>query len=525
MNVTENESGTPPTGTAAGPSPRTGLIMFGCLTAVFLGLLDAQIMATALPRVAGDLGGLNVFAWVATAYIIASSVTTPLYGKLGDLFGRKGVFLAAIGIFLVGSAACGWAQSIEQLLAFRVVQGIGAGGLFVSVLSVIGELFSPREGARYYGYFSIAFAGAALAGPPIGGVLTDALGWRWVFYINLPVGALAFALVAVFLRLPVRPRRPQIDYTGFLLLSAAIVALTLLTSWAGARYGWASATILGLAAVIVVAVALFLAVEKRAAEPVIPLHLFKDSTFTISAVVSVVAGFVFVGSVNFLALFLQVVTGASATMSGVILLPMMLGLVASSMISARVISHTGNYKWYPAASMGIGIISALLLATMDAGTSRVAAAGYMLLLGIAAGLNMSVLTMAAQNTAPRDDIGAVSATVSFGRMLGASLGISVFAAIFYSRLTDELARRVPAGALAGTDRNSLSDAAVLGKLGAPVRLAVEQAYAASLTPVFLTAAPVLALGLVLSVLLKNTPLRSWDRNAAPEQQKEDADQR
>ncbi|MCZ4119525.1 MDR family MFS transporter [Streptomyces sp. H39-S7] len=522
MNDTANESGPPPAGTS-GPPPRTGLIMIGCLTAVFLALLDAQIMATALPRVVGDLGGLNVFAWVATAYIIASSVTTPLYGKLGDLFGRKGVFLVAIGIFLVGSAACGWAQSIEQLLAFRVLQGIGAGGLFVSVLSVIGELFSPREGARYYGYFSIAFAGAALAGPPIGGVLTDALGWRWVFYINLPVGAAAFLLVAVFLRLPVRPRRPQIDYTGFLLLSAAIVALTLLTSWAGVRYAWGSTTILGLAVVIVVAAALFVLVEKRAAEPVIPLHLFQDSTFSIAAVVSIVAGFVFVGSVNFLALFLQVVTGASATMSGVILLPMMLGLVASSMVSARIIHRTGNYKWYPAGSMAIGIVSALLLATMDADTSRVLATGYMLLLGIAAGLNMSVLTMAAQNTAPRDDIGAVSATVSFSRMLGASLGISVFAAMFYNRLTDELAQRVPAGALGTTDNNSLSDADVLSELGAPVRRAVEQAYAASLTPVFITAAVVLAVGLAFSVLLKNIPLRTWNSDAAVEQ-KEGAEQ-
>ncbi len=513
MNVLQNERDR--STAAAGRPSRTPLVMAGCMLAAFLAMLDAQIVATALPRVVGDLGGLNLFAWVTTAYIIASSVTTPIYGKLGDLFGRKGVFMLSIGTFLVGSAASGLAQSMAELIVFRVVQGVGAGGLFVSVIAIIGELFSPREGSRYFGYFSVAFAVSALIGPAVGGVLTDSLGWRWVFYINLPVGVAALVLVGAFLRLPARPRRPHIDYAGFGLLSAAIVTVTLVTSWGGVRYGWGSPQIVALAVLAAALAALFVAAERRASEPVLPLRLFRDSTFTIATLTSVVAGFVFLGAVNFLVLYLQAVHLSSATMSGVILLPAMFGIVASSMISSRLISATGRHKWYPVASMALGVVSSVLLASMDARTSTLVAGAYMLLFGIAAGLNMQVLTMAAQNTAPREDLGAVSATVAFGRSLGASVGISVFAALFYGRLTAELDRRLPAGALGGVSRNSLSEAHVLGKLAAPVRQAVQQAYASALTPVFVAAIPVLAVGLVLTLAMRDVPLRTWNQQAAP----------
>ncbi|MFJ9892994.1 MDR family MFS transporter [Streptomyces sp. NPDC091280] len=505
-------------GGAAPRAPETKVksVIVACLLAVFLAMLDAQIVATALPRIVADVGGLDVFAWVTTAYIISSSVTTPVYGKLGDLFGRKKVFLIAIAVFLVGSAASGAAQTMEQLILFRVLQGIGAGGLFVSVLAIIGEMFSPREGARYFNLFGIVFAAAAISGPAIGGVLTDMLSWHWVFLVNLPIGLVVFGMISTSLHLPPRKRQAHIDYAGFVTLSVTIVALTLLASWGGGQYGWASPQIIGLAAVAAVAAVLFVTAERRAPEPVIPLHLFRDSTFTISVLVSLVAGVVFLGVVNFLALYVQVVIGATPTVSGLLLLPMMFGLVASSIVSGRVINQTGRYKWYPVLSMAVGIGGALLFSTMDTGTPRGVVIAYMLLFGIAAGLNMQTLTMAAQNTAPRDDIGAVHATVSFTRQLGSTLGISAFAALFYSRLTHELTRRVPAGALAGTDRDALSSHKVLGGLPESVRQAVKEAYTHALGPVFLAAVPVLVVGLVLALRMKNLPLRSGNHDNGEE---------
>ncbi|MBV1935710.1 MFS transporter [Streptomyces sp. BV286] len=504
--------------TAAGPAPETRIkpVIAACLLAVFLAMLDSQIVATALPRIVGDLGGLDVFAWVTTAYIIAASVTTPVYGKLSDLFGRKKIFLTAVTVFLVGSALSGAAQTMEQLILFRTLQGIGAGGLFVSVLAIIGELFNPREAAKYFNLFGIVFALAALSGPAVGGALTDLLSWHWVFLINLPVGVVILVLVSTCLHLPATNRAAHIDYTGFALLSAAIVALTLAAGWGGVKYDWLDPRILGLAAAAVLLAVLFVFAERRAAEPVIPLHLFRDSTFSVSVLVSVAAGIVFLGAVNFLALYIQVVTGASPTMSGVVLLPMMFGLVASSVVSGRAITQTGRYKWYPVLSMVIGIAGALLLSTMDTGTPRGVVIAYMLVFGIAAGLNMQVLTMAAQNTAPRDDIGAVHATVSFARQLGTTVGISLFASIFYNRLTEEIADRVPADALSGMDPDALASSEALDKLAEPVRHAVEQAYAAALTPVFLTAVPVLCLGLLAALSMKNLPLRSWDHGGHEE---------
>jgi EmrB/QacA subfamily drug resistance transporter len=495
--------------TAAAPAAQTRIrpVITACLLAVFLAMLDSQVVATALPRIVGDLGGLDVFAWVTTSYIIAASVTTPVYGKLGDLFGRKKIFLIAVVVFLVGSALSGAAQSMDQLILFRTLQGIGAGGLFVSVLAIIGELFNPREAAKYFNLFGIVFALAALSGPAVGGALTDLLSWHWVFLVNLPVGVAILVLVSTCLHLPRTDRPAHIDYTGFGLLSAAIVALTLAASWGGVKYDWLDWRILGLGAGAVLLAVLFVGAERRAAEPVIPLHLFRDSTFSVSVLVSVAAGIVFLGSVNFLAIYIQVVTGASPTMSGVVLLPMMFGLVAASVISGAAIGRTGRYKWYPVLSMAIGIAGALLLATMDTGTSRAVVIAYMLVFGIAAGLNMQVLTMAAQNTAPRDDIGAVHATVAFARQLGATVGISLFASIFYNRLTEEIADRTSADALRGVDPDALSSTETLDRLTEPVRNAVEQSYAAALTPVFLTAVPVLVLGLLAALAMKNLPLR------------------
>ncbi|MFJ4279546.1 MDR family MFS transporter [Streptomyces massasporeus] len=501
---------------SADPSPATqriGLVMTGLLLSVFLAMLDAQIVATAIPRLVADLGGLDQLAWITTAYVISSTVMTPIYGKLSDLFGRKEVFLLAILLFVVGSAASGAAQSMGQFITFRVVQGIGAGGLFVSVLSIIGGMLSPRAAAKYYGYFSLAFAASALAGPPLGGLLTDLVGWRWVFLVNVPIGVGALVLVGRHLELPRTVRPVRIDYAGVLLLSTAVVAASLVTTWAGTKYDWSSPVIVVLIAVALVATAAFVPVERKAVEPVIPPHLFRNPTFTVCALVSFAAGFVFLGAVNFLALFTQAVTGASPMVSGLLLLPMMAGLVASSIVSSKRISQTGSYRWYPVLSMALGIVATAAMATMNADTSRPLAAVYMFVLGVAAGLNMQVLTMAAQNTASPEDIGAVSATITFSRAIGTSLGISIFAAVFYGPLHDHLSRRLPAAALRTFDLDRAADAEKVRQLPADVRHGLAQAYADSLSPVFLLAAVVLAGGLACALFLKDIPLRSRDEDA------------
>ncbi|MFD4790054.1 MDR family MFS transporter [Streptomyces sp. NPDC058459] len=499
-----------PSGTRITPT------MVGCMLAAFLAILDTQIVATALPRIVGDLHGIDLFAWVTIAYVIASSVTTPIYGKLGDLFGRKVTFLSAIALFMLGSALSGLSGSMEQLIAFRVVQGMGAGGIFVSVLSIIGDLFTPREGAKYYGMFGMIFAGASLAGPAVGGVLTDTLSWHWVFLVNLPLGATVFFLLARYLHLPRRVRQSSLDYAGILTLSGAIVSATLLTSWAGVQYAWTSPRIIGLGVAAVLCLTLFIVSESRAEEPIVPLRLFKDSTFTLSLLGTIVCGVVFVGSVNFLALYVQVVTGASPTTSGFVLLPMMLGLVLSSIGSSKIIRKTGKYKIFPVLSMGLGIVGALLLSTMDASTPRAVSVLYMVVFGFASGMSAQVFTQAAQNTAPPQDLGAVSGVATFGRSFGTSIGISLFAAIFYSRLSDEITAHVPAAALRDVDPDTLSSQSVLDSLTAPVRHTVEEAYAAALHPVFVTAVPILAVGLVITLCMKNLTLRSRHHGGASE---------
>jgi EmrB/QacA subfamily drug resistance transporter len=492
-------------------------VIAGLMLAVFLGMLDQQIVATALPQIVGDLGGLAQFGWITTAYIIASSVTVPIYGKFGDLFGRKKIILIAIIVFMLGSVASGLAPNIGFLIGARAFQGLGSGGLFVTSFSIIGERFGAREGAKYYGYFSMCFAGAALAGPFVGGVLTQLLSWRWVFFFNLPFGLAALLIIARHLRLPSAPRKPNIDYLGILLLSALIICLTLMTSWGGTRYPWGAPVIIVLAVTSVLLLALFVRTIRRAADPVIPPRLFRNATFSLCAVLGIIAGAVFLGSVNFLALFLQVVTQATPAVSGLLLLPMMLGLVLSSSLTSKITARTGRYKWFPVASMALGIVSALLFSTMDQNTSRYVAVAYMFLFGIAAGLNIQVLATAAQATADRKDIGSVSATVTFSRSIGTAFGISIFASVFYGSLTRELAKDVPHGALAKFSENSLSSRNVLELLPPGVLRGVETAYAHALTPVFLTSAGLLAAGLVLSLLLKDNRLQREEQSPSSDE--------
>ncbi|MED7931261.1 MFS transporter [Nonomuraea sp. LP-02] len=452
------------------PAGATGIVVL-LLAAVFLSLLDAQIVATALPRIVADLGGLDRFAWVTTGYLIAGSVAVPVHGKLGDLYGRKRVLLISILVFLAGSAACGLAQTMTQLIAFRVVQGVGSGGLFISVLSVLGEMFTPRQGARYYGWFSLTFGAASLTGPTIGGLLTDLAGWRSIFLVNLPLGALVVAAVAIRLHLPVRRGHARIDHLGVILLAAAIVAVNLLTTWAGTAHAWTSPVTLGLAAACVLLPVLFVLAQRRAADPVIPLRLFRDRTFAIVVAVGFLAGFLGLGIVNYLVLWLQAVLSLGVRTSGYLLTAMMLGVVLTSYASTKLIARTGSYRRHPVASMALFALTGLLCVVIDAGP--VLATMFLLLYGIAGGLNSQALTLAARNAAGRDDIGAVQGTATMARQTGTALGTSFFAALVTSELP---AQPGPA------------------------------AYADALHLVFLAVIPIALIGLALSLFLPDTQL-------------------
>ncbi|WP_067487522.1 MDR family MFS transporter [Actinomadura hibisca] len=478
----------PRTAPAPAMSRRHRLLVFGGLMlAGLMSSLDATVLSTALPAIVADLGGLDRLAWVSTAYVLATGVTLPLSGRLGDQFGRKPVFLIGLVAFLAGSAACGAAPSMDWLIAFRVAQGAGAGCLMASMFALTGELFEPRERAKYQGYSALIFAVSSIAGPLVGGSLTEHASWRWAFYVNLPLGLVALGISAVLLKLPEREGRPRIDYPGIVLLAAAVTCFTLLTSWAGTKYAWTSPAVLGLAAGTAVLAAAWALAERRAAEPVIPLRLFRDRSFSVACAVALVGGATGFGLATYLPMFFQRVEGTGATNSGLLLLPMMLGLLASSIGAGRHIARTGRYHRLPAASMAVSLVGVVLLATMDAGTSRVAAGAYMAVLGFGAGLSQQVVMLIAQNAAPRRDLGAASSAVFTSRMIGTAAGMSVFGGLLASRFAAESARKAPAEAMA-------------------------EAFHA----VFLSAVPLLVAGLAAALLLRHVPLATSPRGGSAE---------
>ncbi|MGI5169307.1 MDR family MFS transporter [Spirillospora sp. CA-253888] len=472
--------------TAPVMSRRHRLLVFGGLMlASLMSSLDATVLGTALPAIVGDLGGLDRLAWVSTAYVLASGVTLPLSGRLGDQFGRKPVLLTGLAAFLAGSAACGAAPSADWLIAFRAAQGAGAGCLLASMFAVTGELFEPRERAKYQGYSAVVFAVSAIAGPLVGGFLTEHASWRWAFYANLPLGLAALALVGVLLKLPRPEGRPRIDYPGIVLLGAAVTCFTLLTGWAGTRYAWTSPVIGGLAAGTAVLAVVWVLAERRAAEPVIPLRLFRDRSFSVACAVAMVGGATGFGLAMYLPMFFQRVGGAGATHAGLLLVPMMLGLLASSMGAGRYIARTGRYHRLPAASMAVSLLGVLLLATVDAGTGRLTAGCYTAVLGFGAGLSQQVVMLIAQNAAPRRDLGAASSGVFTARMVGTAAGTAVFGGLLASRFADEMTWKAPAEAMAG-----------------------------AFHAVFLAAVPPLVAGLAAALLLRHVPLATSPRGGS-----------
>ncbi|HET6173780.1 MAG TPA: MFS transporter [Gaiellales bacterium] len=490
---------------AANPPRNRVLVVFsGLMLVILLASLDATIVSTALPTIVGDLGGLNHLSWVVTAYLLAQTVVTPLYGKLGDLYGRKVTLQAGLIVFLIGSALCGLSQNLPELIAFRAVQGVGGGGLIVSAQAAIGDVVSPRERGRYVGIFGAVFGLSSIAGPLLGGFFTTNLSWRWIFYINIPLGVLA--LIVLGATLPSAGERAQhtIDYLGTLLFAGGLSAIVLLTSLGGNTYAWSSPEIIGLGIAAVVLLALFVAVERGAAEPVLPLRLFRNSVFVTTGAIGLIVGFALFGSVTYLPLFLQVVNGVSPTESGLQLLPLIVGLLLTSIGSGQIISRTGRYKVFPILGTAIMVIGLYLLSLMNATTSVVTASLYMFVLGLGLGMVMQVLVLAVQNAVPYSDLGVATSGATLFRSIGGSLGVSLLGTIFASRLSTELAGT---GAAVRNLGSETVNPAALKRLPAPVHEAFVHAFTNALSTVFLVASGITLAGFAVSWLLKELPLR------------------
>jgi EmrB/QacA subfamily drug resistance transporter len=467
-------------------SHRQVLLAFGgLLLAMLLASLDQTIVATALPTIVGDLGGLDQLSWVVTAYLLGATVSMPLWGRASDVYGRKPLFAAAIVTFLAGSALSGAASGIGELIAFRALQGLGAGGLMTLAMAIVAEIVAPRERGRYQGYIQMVFVLASVAGPLLGGVLADHVSWRWIFYVNLPIGAAALALIATTLDLPAARGEARVDYLGAALLAGGLTCVLLVTTWGGRQYAWDSAEIAGLAAGSAALLAAWIAQERRAAEPILPLRLFRSPVFAIVSAVLFLSTLAFFAVIVFMPVFLQVVTGASATSSGLLLLPLLLAATASTAAAGRVMSRTGRYKAFPVAGLALMAIGLVALSRMDAGTSQATASLLLVVFGLGFGLVSQVLTVALQNAVERRDLGIATASANLVRSLGGAVGVAVFGAIFAGRLD-----RIPGELAAGGA--GLDPAAVAG----------------ALDTVFLVAAPAAALAWLVVLALDEVPLRT-----------------
>lgn len=489
---------------APGRTERRQLLLtfLGLLMAVLLAALDQTIVATALPSIVGDLDGLDRISWVVTAYVLAATVGLPVYGKLGDLYGRKRIFLVAVVVFLLGSVLSGAAQDMTQLIVFRALQGLGGGGLLIGAQAIIADLVPARERGRYMGVIGAAFGLASVSGPLVGGFLTDLVSWRWVFYINLPLGLVTLLFIPRFLHLPHVPRgRVRLDVLGTALLALGSVAFVLLTTWAGTAHAWSSPRILGLAGAVLVLGVLFVLVERRAPEPIIPLHLFRVRNFVVPTAAAVGMGVIMFATITYLPTYLQMVDGASATGAGLMMIPVTVGMLVGTIGTGRRIARTGRYKHWPVLGSVVMAAGLALLSLIDETTPYALTAAGMAVTGLGIGCLMQNLVLIVQNAVPPAEVGAATSSSNFFRQIGASFGIAVFGSVFVARLDDALAGR----AVPSLDVNALSPQ-VLAGLPAPVQEAVAQAFAQSLPPIFLWGLPVAAGCLVLSLLIEEIPL-------------------
>ncbi|MEX6508336.1 MDR family MFS transporter [Jiella sp. M17.18] len=493
----------PSTAPQAPLPPQPVRTVFGALMLVMLlASLDQTIVSTALPTIVGELGGLEHLSWIVTGYLLATTIVTPLYGKLGDVLGRKIVLQTAIVLFLAGSALCGLSASMGQLIAFRAVQGIGGGGLMVTTMAVVGDIIPPRERGRYQGLFGGVFGLSTVLGPLIGGFFVEHLSWRWIFYVNLPLGILAVAVIGWALRAPGQRRRPRIDVGGAVLLAVALTALVLLTSLGGHTFAWTSAPMLALAAATIAAIGGFVVAEQRAAEPILPLELFGNRVFAACCAVGFIVGLAMFGSVTYMPLFLQVVRGASPAHAGMQMTPMMAGLLVSSIISGRIISRIGRYRFFPIAGTALTTVALALLATLGTQTAAWTASAYMLVLGIGLGMVMQVLVLAVQNAVDYRHLGVATSGTTLFRSIGGSVGVSLFGAIFAGDLASRLGQTGPGTLIAA------HDPAAIAALSPAARAAYLDAFVGALHPVFWAAAGVALLGFALTWLIEEVPLRA-----------------
>ncbi len=486
-------------------SSQIRVVFSGLLLVMLLAALDSTIVATALPTIVGELGGLSRLAWVVTAYLLAQTIVTPLYGKLGDLYGRKKVVQTAIVIFLAGSVLCGLSQSMAQLITFRAIQGLGGGGLMVTTQAVIGDIVPLRERGKYQGFFGAVFGLASIAGPLMGGYFTTHLSWRWIFYINLPLGIIAIAVIASTLPSVARRVSHAIDYAGSALLAISLSGIVLVTDIGGSAYPWTSSLVIGMIAVTLIALGLFIVVEQRAKEPVLPLRLFKNGSFVVSTLVGLIVGFALFGSVTYLPLFLQIVKGDSPTASGLRMLPMMGGMLVTSIISGQLISRWGRYKIFPIIGTAIMTLGLFLLSRMNTQTSLTTAAVLMLLLGLGLGMVMQVLVIAAQNAVDYADLGVATSGATLFRLIGGSVGTAVLGAIFASKLAQHLARVMPDASASA--HSGINPRAMLA-LPPATRALYAGAFTQSLSTVFLVATGIGVVGFLMALFLPDKTLRS-----------------
>ncbi len=514
-----------------------GAVMLG----LFLSAMDQTVVGTALPRIIADLSGLELYAWVFTSYMLASTTVVPIVGKMGDIFGRKNFFLAGIIIFLVGSMLCGLSQSMLQLIIFRGIQGIGGGFIFANAFAIIGDLFAPAERGKYAGLMSGVFGIASVLGPLIGGGITDHLDWRWVFYVNIPLGIAAFVVIALVLPASEhRDAQQPLDYAGAVALAAAIVPLLLGFSWAGNDYAWSSVQVVATLSFAALMLAAFVVIEDRAKDPIVPLWLFRNPIFAVCTAATFVSGAAMFSSSVYIPLFMQGVLNFSATNAGLVLTPMTLGLVGGSILGGQIISRSGRYKWLTVIGFAIATTGMFLLSRMDAGSSQFSGMRSMAVLGFGLGLSFPALVLATQNAVPYTMLGITTSLNTFARSVGGTIGVAILGSFLTRRLNDELAAGLPPevadaaptpllaslrnprlllddGALArvrdegfgatfGADAPRLFEAALAS---------MRDALATSITDVFLIAAAVMAFAVVISLFIREIPLDHAPQSTAP----------